>query len=109
MSLQQIHEALQKQYPQMIIRETLQLCDKLKKEGFITVEKATIITSSANKPDKTSYKDEYYISYEGRELVKMGGYKKSKKFNYEKWTFWIQVVVGTLIALIAVLLAIGKN
>jgi len=32
--------------------------------------------------------------------------KRYNKFNYEKWTFWIQVVVGTLLALVAILLSL---
>jgi predicted transcriptional regulator len=39
---------------------------------------------------------------------KFSGFK-SKQLNYEKWTFWIGVVVATLLTIISILLSLRKS
>jgi predicted transcriptional regulator len=39
---------------------------------------------------------------------KFNGFK-SKQLNYEKWTFWIGVVVATLLTIISILLSLRKS
>ncbi len=47
-----------------------------------------------------------YLNEKGRAFAAKSSYRK---ITIERWTFWIQVIGGTLLALIAVLLSLRRN